>query len=151
MSRPLSSQKRKKTPSKDLLSAISNLVNTKEKEKNTSKGNSVPNSISGDNNRGNGDNKGGGKGNYQLGDRTPIKMPRPEYDCEEQGRVVVGIIVNREGKVISADPGIKGTTNSAPCLLKNAKIAALKTTWKPNYRAPERQQGKIIYNFYIRD
>ncbi len=142
-------KKKNKKPSKEVLSAISSFVNSKAEQESSFKGNStsfnrLDSGVQDHNNR-------AAKGNYQLGSRTPIKMPRPKYDCKEQGRVVVRILVNRQGEVLSAESGVKGTTNSAPCLLENARIAALKTTWKPNYKAPERQQGKIIYNFYIRN
>ncbi|NDK18850.1 MAG: energy transducer TonB, partial [Zetaproteobacteria bacterium] len=49
----------------------------------------------------------------------------------------------------NANAGVKGTTNSAPCLLKRAKDAALKTTWQPDSNAPLKQIGSIIYNFSL--
>jgi len=92
--------------------------------------------------------KGGG-GNYNLGDRKPISKPIPVYDCNEEGLVVVRIEVDNSGNVINANAGVKGTTNSAPCLLKRAKDAALKTTWQPDSNAPLKQIGSIIYNFSL--
>ena len=56
--------------------------------------------------------------------------------------------VNREGITIKAEAGVRGTTESASCLLEEAKSAALKTTWTPYFNAPEIQIGKITYNFY---
>ena len=43
---------------------------------------------------------------------------------------------------------MRGTTESASCLLEEAKSAALKTTWTPYFNAPEVQIGQITYNFY---
>lgn len=94
----------------------------------------------------------GGKGdggNYNLGDRKPIDKPIPIYDCNEEGLVVVRIEVDNLGIVINADAGMKGSTNSAPCLLQRAKNAALKTTWQPDATAPAKQIGTIIYNFSL--
>ena len=81
-------------------------------------------------------------------DRLAISKIKPKYLCEESGTVVVKIWVNREGITIRALPGVRGTTESSPCLLKEAESAALKTTWTPYFNAPELQIGHITYNFY---
>ncbi|MDT0552639.1 cell envelope integrity protein TolA [Urechidicola vernalis] len=91
----------------------------------------------------------GGDGNYQLGGRRPLERPTPVYECEEEGLVVVTIEVNRAGKVIKATPGIKGSTNTAACLLSRAKEAALKTTWEPDENAGVKQIGIIKYRFSL--
>ncbi len=98
---------------------------------------------------GNGSGSGTGNGNYQLGNRKALNMPQPKYLCEEQGTVVVQISVDRNGKVISANPGVKGTTNTAKCLLDQAEIAAMNTKWQSDNAAPSKQTGKIIYNFKL--
>ncbi len=98
---------------------------------------------------GNGGNGGGGTGNYRLGNRRALSKPKPVFKCNEEGRVVVKIYVNRQGKVVKAIPGAKGTTGSAPCLLQAAKQAALKTKWQADAKAPSQQIGKIIYNFKV--
>jgi len=91
----------------------------------------------------------GGNGDYQLGNRKPLNRPKPDYECEEEGLVVVTIEVNRAGKVIKATPGAKGSTNNAACLLSQAKIAALKTTWEPDSKAGIKQIGIIKYRFSL--
>lgn len=91
----------------------------------------------------------GSGGNYRLGNRTALNKPKPEYDCNEEGRVVVSISVDQSGRVFSAEPGIKGTTNSAQCLLNRAKEAALKTRFNADSKAPAKQIGAIIYNFSL--
>lgn len=98
---------------------------------------------------GNGSGSGTGTGNYQLGNRKALNKPAPKYLCNEQGTVVVQISVNRNGTVISANPGIKGTTNTAKCLLDQAQIAAMNTKWQSDNTAPSTQIGKIIYNFKL--
>lgn len=91
----------------------------------------------------------GGGGDYQLGNRKPLNKPKPNYICDEVGIVVVQIEVDRNGNVINATPGVKGTTNSAECLKSEAKIAALKTTWQPDNNATSKQIGYIRYRFSI--
>jgi outer membrane biosynthesis protein TonB len=92
---------------------------------------------------------GGGGGDYQLGNRKPLNKPKPNYICDEVGIVVVQIEVDRNGNVMNAIPGVKGTTNSAECLKSEAKIAALKTTWQPDANATSKQIGYIRYRFTI--
>ena len=80
--------------------------------------------------------------------RLAINKVKPEYKCDEMGTVVVRVWVNRQGVTIKAESGVRGTTDSAKCLLKEAKLAALNTTWTPLFDAPEIQLGTITYNFY---
>lgn len=86
---------------------------------------------------------------YQLGGRNIKDIKKPVYESQVQGRVVVSIRVNRGGKVVSANPGAKGSTTTNSYLYARAKEAALKTTFKPNQDAPEIQLGTIIYNFRL--
>lgn len=95
---------------------------------------------------------GGGSGNgtgYSLGNRKAISKPAPKYTCNESGKVVVEVSVDRNGRTIDAIAGIKGTTNTAKCLLDQAKIAAMNTRWDASSDAPEKQVGKIVYNFNL--
>mgnify|MGYP000120839530 CR=1 FL=1 len=95
-------------------------------------------------------NKGAGSGgNYNLAGRKALSKPINQPDCNEEGIVVVKIRVNKNGKVIYAKAGEKGTTNSKPCLAKPAEAAALKTIWNPDSDAPAVQTGTIIYKFSL--
>jgi hypothetical protein len=86
---------------------------------------------------------------YVLSDnRLAVNKIKPKYSCQESGKVIVRVWVNREGITIKAEAGVRGTTESASCLLEEAKSAALKTTWTPYFNAPEVQIGQITYNFY---
>lgn len=92
---------------------------------------------------------GESKDGYALSEnRFAVSKVKPNYKCEELGKVVVRVWVNREGRTIKAEPGIRGTTESASCLFEEAKHAALQTTWTPYFDAPEIQIGQITYNFY---
>ncbi|WNW01628.1 hypothetical protein RRF68_11695 [Tenacibaculum sp. HL-MS23] len=63
--------------------------------------------------------------------------------------MVVSIEVDQNGKVTKAIAGVKGSTNTAACLLKPAKEAALKTKWNAALNAPSKQRGTIIYKFSL--
>ncbi len=96
-----------------------------------------------------GNGGGGGKGDYQLGNRKPLNRPEPNYICDEEGLVVVEIEVDVNGKVINAIPGVKGTTTITSCSLAQAREAALKTKWTPDANAPSKQVGTIKYRFKL--
>lgn len=92
----------------------------------------------------------GGKGNgisYDLGGRGARSLPKPAYNSPEQGKIVVSIKVNKEGKVTYASAGAKGTTISEINLRQQAENAALKTMFAPDAEAPEEQRGTITYVF----
>jgi protein TonB len=90
-----------------------------------------------------------GDGNYLLGGRKALNKEKFTQDCNEAGRVVVSIEVDRSGRVISATPGVRGTTNNSKCLLEPAKKAAMATRFNSDESAPVKQIGKIIYNFKL--
>ncbi len=90
-----------------------------------------------------------GDGNYRLGGRKALNKEKFVQDCNESGIVVVRIEVNRDGRVINATPGVKGTTNNAPCLTDPARRAAMATRFNSDSNAPSRQVGTIIYNFKL--
>lgn len=96
------------------------------------------------------DNTGiGSNGNYNLAGRNALSKPKVQPNCEEEGTVVVSIQVDKNGKVVFANSGIQGTTNSADCLKKAAKQSALRTKWNTDNKAPTKQIGTIIYKFSL--
>ncbi len=97
---------------------------------------------------GSGGGTGGGSG-YSLGNRKATSKPAPKYTCNETGKVVVEVSVDRNGRTTNAIAGIKGTTNTSKCLLDQATIAAMNTRWDASSDAPEKQVGKIVYNFNL--
>ncbi|WP_010177244.1 hypothetical protein [Aquimarina agarilytica] len=90
-----------------------------------------------------------GDGNYRLGGRKALNKEKKIPVCNETGTVVVKIVVDKTGKVIQAYPGIKGTTNTAPCLMKPAKEAAMATRFNSDEKAPSKQTGSIVYTFKL--
>jgi len=92
-----------------------------------------------------------GDGNYRLGGRKALNKEKFVQDCNESGVVVVKIEVNQQGKVVNAVAGVKGTTNTASCLLEPARRAALATKFNSDVDAPVKQVGTIIYEFKLSD
>lgn len=145
-------------PDKSTSDAISNLLNAP-KSDGTDQGNEGDDATAGDKGDPSGDpnassyygqGKGlDGDGNYNLGGRRALNKESYKQECNESGRVVVRIVVNRNGEVISATSGYRGTTNNAPCLLNPAKRAAMATRFNPDKNAPAQQVGTIIYNFSL--
>lgn len=143
-------------PSKETQDALNNLLNGnasdgKPKGEGDDKINGVKGKENGDPdaNKYYGNTGSGSGGNYNLSGRKALSKPIEQPNCEEEGIVVVRITVDKNGKVVSAIPGVKGTTNRAKCLLEPAKEAALKTTWNPDNKAPSKQTGTIIYKFSL--
>ncbi len=86
-----------------------------------------------------------------LGKRRTIQKPNPEYNCNEQGKIIVEIIVDKDGNVIKALAGVKGSTNNSACLLQASKEAALKTKFEPLKNENINQIGYLTYNFSIQN
>ncbi|MFW6043527.1 MAG: energy transducer TonB family protein [Marinilabiliaceae bacterium] len=106
--------------------------------------------TSGEPNAGNYD--GSGKGDtgsgYDLSGRSlEGGLPKPEYDIQEDGIVVVRITVDRNGNVIDAEPILRGTTTQNSYLWRVAKEAAMKARFNADEDAAARQKGTITYHF----
>ena len=86
---------------------------------------------------------------FGLSGRSLKSKGKVLQECNEQGLVVVRIGVNRQGDVISAEPGVKGTTNTHPCLLGPAKKTAQLHKWFPDNQAPELQIGFVVIQFKL--
>lgn len=92
---------------------------------------------------------GSGTGGYGLNGRSLVNKGKVQQECNESGVVVVKIVVDRNGKVISAEPGVRGTTNTNPCLLEPAKKTAFMHKWNLDSNAPNQQVGFVVVNFKL--
>ena len=90
---------------------------------------------------------GTGGTNYSLAGRKASSLPKPTYNSNKQGKVVVKIWVDKEGNVVKAEPGQRGSTTTNADLLKRAKDAAMKAKFSPNKNAQDLQVGTITYDF----
>ncbi|MEX0288334.1 MAG: energy transducer TonB [Flavobacteriaceae bacterium] len=92
---------------------------------------------------------GSGTGGYGLSGRSLVNRGKVQQDCNQEGRVVVKIFVDRNGKVVRAEPGQRGTTNSHPCLLEPARKTAFLHKWNLDSKAPSQQIGFVVVNFKL--
>ena len=83
---------------------------------------------------------------YELRYRTMVSQPKLENDTQEEGTVIVEIVVDKNGNVIDANPNGRGTTTSSSVLKAKAKKIALGTKFSPNEKFEE-QGGKITIIF----
>ena len=109
------------------------------------KNNGIQGSVNG--NSANGASRGNaGYGKYDLGGRgISGSLPRPSFNVNQSGTVVVKITVNAAGNVISAEP-TSGTTTASQELRKAATEAALRAKFKTAEGAGN-VTGTITYFF----
>lgn len=83
---------------------------------------------------------------YDLSERTLLTTPRLPTDTKEEGKVVVDIVVDRDGTVVEADPNGRGTTTSSAHLKAKARQMAMATKFSAS-RGQMEQRGSIVINF----
>jgi outer membrane biosynthesis protein TonB len=115
--------------------------------------NGDPNSrnYTGNGGDGSGPGKGDLNGGYSLAGRSKVNIPLPGK-CSLPGKVVVKINVNREGKVVSAEPNRLVSTAKDDCNISNALNAARKAVFSPDSdpNRAEIQTGTITYIFQVK-
>jgi len=85
-----------------------------------------------------------------LADRGIVGgLPRPVYNVQDQGVVVVTVTVDKDGRVTRAVSGARGSTTLNKTLLDAAERAALQTRFSANPNRIE-QTGTITYTFKLR-
>lgn len=87
----------------------------------------------------------------QNSEKDTIKaqyLSKDDLSCNEEGKVVLQISVDREGEVIDSKV-IEGTTNFSDCLIKMAyeRVKKMKFLARPD--APEIEIGQVVLNFKI--
>jgi len=104
---------------------------------------------------GSGTGSGGGNGpgagiGFDLAGRDMRSKPRVEDNSQEQGRIVVSIIVDKNGAVLRAEGPARGSTLSNGTLLRKCREAAMKARFSPSPEGVEEQKGTITFNFILR-
>lgn len=94
-----------------------------------------------------GGSNGGNGVSFSLNGRSSKSLPAPPKIHKSEGKVVVEVTVDQNGNVLSARPGVKGTTLSDEALWKVAKDAALKAKFNVDRAAATVQKGTITYFF----
>ena len=92
----------------------------------------------------------GGYGTFDLGGRSIGEggLPRPVYNVQEEGRVVVSITVNPAGHVIATS--INRQTNTVNTALRKAAEDAAKSARFNAVEGVNNQTGTITYYFNLR-
>jgi TonB family protein len=99
---------------------------------------------------GTGIGQGSGPGySFKLDGRSILSLPKPEYTNQVEGDVVVEVTVDKDGRVIQANPGYRGSTTLDENLLQLAKKAALSARFDRNPNAAAVQKGTITYKFRL--
>ena len=96
-----------------------------------------------------GDSMGTSGTSFSLAGRNPESLPKPDYNYQIEGKVVVEITVDKYGSVTAAVSGVKGSTTLDANLLAAAKRAALKAKFDKKPDAPAYQKGTITYFFKL--
>jgi len=104
---------------------------------------------------GSGTGAGGGNGpgqgiGFDLTGRNMRSMPRLEDRSQEQGKIVIEIIVDKNGNVLRAEGPARGSTITNGTLVRKSKEAAMKAKFSPSAKGVEEQKGSITFNFILR-
>ncbi len=92
----------------------------------------------------------GGDGiSFSLGGRGALSLPKPDYPSQKSGTVVVEVTVDRNGNVINARGGVRGSTTNDTELINAAEVAARRARFDVSQNAPASQQGTITYVFKL--
>lgn len=83
---------------------------------------------------------------YYLENRHHVQLPKPIYLSQGGGKVIVDIVVNQSGKVMSAQAR-KNSAITDENILEYARIAAIRTVFNESQSAPKQQKGSIHYTF----
>jgi len=84
---------------------------------------------------------------YDLSGRIHTYLPIPIYKCRGSGKVVLTILVNQKGSVISASIRTAESTTSDPCLTETAIKTALISRFNADIKSPKEQPGTLTYHF----
>ena len=78
-----------------------------------------------------------------------VKVKKPNNPTQEDGKVVVEIVVDKNGKVIRATPGARGSSTTNPTLYKISKEAALEARFNVKADAPAEQKGTMTFVYIL--
>ncbi|MDD4922333.1 MAG: TonB family protein [Bacteroidales bacterium] len=93
---------------------------------------------------------GAGYGHFSLNGRNLNGgLPHPSYAIQEEGIVVIQIVVNSAGIVTTASVALKGT-NTDNATLRNAALAAAKQARFNAIGGNQVQSGTITYRFRLK-
>jgi|SRR5690606_21726079 len=90
-----------------------------------------------------------GNASLSLENRRFVVSPKIDDDGTISGKIAVEIRVDRDGKIISARAGVRGTTISNNELFEKCERAAFAVQLSRLENAPPVQTGVIVFNFQL--
>ena len=147
---PNNTEETGETVSDNLNEALDALNNANNNNSNSNNSNLNAASNSNSNSNSSGPNTGPTNGiGFSLGGRGKVSFMKPKNPTQEDGRVVVAIVVDRNGNVLKAKAGARGSTTTNPTLQKKAVEAAYKAKFKKDTNAPFEQKGTMTFVFIL--
>ena len=107
------------------------------------------------NGEGNGTGPGTGDGSapgvsFNLSGRSMVRLPKVTDNSQDQGKIVIDVVVDKDGTVVTATGPGRGSTTTSTNLVRKAKEAALKTKFSSSPQGVEEQHGTITFVFILR-
>lgn len=101
---------------------------------------------------GSGTGSGGGNGDgvglgFDLQGRGWRKKPSLEESSQEVGKVVIEVIVDKDGNVTNTNGPFRGSTTTSPILVNKARQAAMQAKFSKSPTGVEEQRGTITFVF----
>lgn len=98
------------------------------------------------------DGTGSGNGGVALSleSRKFVTRPVVKDDGQQTGKIVIEIVVDKNGNVIKASGPARGSTLTTPSLVEKCKDAALGSRFNTLEKAPDNQLGAITFNFKVK-
>jgi len=92
---------------------------------------------------------GSGFGDLNLPNRQYVSRPRIEDNGQISGKIIVRIMVNKNGEIVNAFPGERGTTISDQKLWEKCRLAVMGARFNSLDSAPDVQIGTVVFNFKV--
>lgn len=139
-------------------SAASNMIKGKGKTPSSGEGDGdkdgnkgqVNGTLYGNSYYGNGAGTGSGSGTkWGLKGRSLAGNDKIIQKCNESGRIVIQVTVNKQGVVTAAQYTPNGSNSTSQCLIQPAIATAKTFRWNPASDAPDNQIGFVEINFSV--
>jgi outer membrane biosynthesis protein TonB len=96
----------------------------------------------------NGTGSGNG-GNLNMAQRNFVSRPSVSDDNRQTGKIMVDIRVDKDGNVVYARAGARGTTITDAALLQKCEDAVKNSKLNALDSAPDTQQGTVVFVFKV--
>jgi TonB family protein len=94
-----------------------------------------------------GTGKGDSGSSFDLAGRSMTRTPTLEDQSQETGKVVIAVIVDKDGNVTTANGPVRGSTTTAAVLVNKALKSAKEAKFSKSPSGVEEQRGTITFVF----